>query len=104
MCGYDATTRKVFREAAVPVTGTDRNVLFGACLDMLKVHLEAYRQLDASPDYDRLFEDVSALAGVGDAERPGALKAIDAAAYGGSEKATDAIKRELSFIIAALSH
>lgn len=104
VCGYDATTRKVFREAAVPVTGADRNVLFGACLDMLKVHLEAYRQLDASPDYDRLFEDVSALAGVGDAERPGALKAIDAAAYGGSEKATDAIKRELSFIIAALSH
>ena len=47
---------------------------------------------------------MSALAGVGDAERPGALKAIDAAAYGGSEKATDAIKRELSFIIAALSH
>ena len=104
VCGYDATTRKVFREAAVPVTGADKNVLFGACLDMLKAHLEAYRQLDASPDYDRLFEDVSALAGVGDSERPGALKAIDAAAYGGSEKATDAIKRELSFIIAALSH
>lgn len=104
VCGYDATTRKVFREAAMPVTGTDKGVLFGACLDMLKTHLEAYELLDASPDYDRLSGDVSALSDAGDADRLEALKAIDAASYGGSEKAIAAIKRDLNFIIAALSH
>ena len=104
VCGYDATTRKVFREAAIPVTGTDKTVLFGACLDMLRAHIEAYGQLDTSSDYGGLLRDISALSGMDASDRLNTLKSIDAASYGKSEKATDAIKRELSFIIAALSH
>lgn len=111
ICGYDESTRNVFRDPAVPITGNDKSTVLAACLDMLKTNAKYYaylqkKQESGSFDFDKLASDMEKLRTLSVEDALSTLRDTvgSLSEYGNGENAAKAAKRELEFIISAIAH